>query len=301
MECTPYTHKKELLPLPARSTVAVAPLWPCPVLFWLSSKTAFSHLNLSFVHGRRASRLGKAVAMMVPLLGMASTGMGVTVGNAVPVSVTVDATGTGSLFEHKWKRSFGSRHASLTLRKDWRAHLVQAASELGLQGVRYHGIFDDDMAVVVGPGIYNFTNIDATWDFLLANGVRPIVELSFMPAFVANCTWHGHCKQDKVGCTGYWCTQCASAGLPIHTLAVHTLLSSCQDPVSTPHSPPPSPPSPSPLPPPPSPQAMAMASDPSSTLALPNSARAWSSGTRASSSCRTGATSLAGTTSSTPW
>ena len=252
-----------------------------------------------------ASRLDKAVAMMVPLLGMASTGMGATVGNAVPVSVTVDATGTGSLFEHKWKRSFGSGHASLTLRKDWRAHLVQAASELGLQGVRYHGIFDDDMAVVVGPGIYNFTNIDATWDFLLANGVRPIVELSFMPAFVANCTWHGHCKQDKVGCTGYWCTQCASAGLPIlalavHTLAVHTLLSSCQDPVSTPHSPPPSPPSPSPLPPPPSPQAMAMASDPSSTLALPNSARAWSSGTRASSSCRTGATSLAGTTSSTP-
>ena len=29
-----------------------------------------------------------------------------------------------------------------------------------------------------------------------------------MPAALANCTWHGHCKQDRKGCTGYWCTQC---------------------------------------------------------------------------------------------
>ena len=132
----------------------------------------------------------------------------------VPVEVAVDATGAGvRSFEHRWKRSFGSGHASLSLRDDWRNHLSKARSELGLSGVRYHGLFDDDLAVVPAPDIYNFTLISNTWDFLLKNGVRPIVELSFMPAFIANCTWHGHCKKDPKGCTGYWCTQCNGHGV----------------------------------------------------------------------------------------
>ena len=111
-------------------------------------------------------------------------------------------------FNHNWKQSFGSGHASLTLRSDWRSHLSQAVTDLGLRGVRYHGLFDDDMGVVIAPGVYNWTSIDSTWDYLLSLGVRPIVELSFMPAFVANCSWQGHCKPDPVGCEGYWCTQC---------------------------------------------------------------------------------------------
>lgn len=44
-------------------------------------------------------------------------------------------------------------------------------------------MFMDDMGpVVTGYGEYNWTLLDSTWDFLLASGVRPIVELSFMPA-----------------------------------------------------------------------------------------------------------------------
>ena len=57
----------------------------------------------------------------------------------MPVSVEVDATAAGlSPFVHTWKRSWGSGHAALTLRNDWRTHLLQARDELGLQGVRYH-------------------------------------------------------------------------------------------------------------------------------------------------------------------
>ena len=131
----------------------------------------------------------------------------------VSVEVVVDATVGGVPFDHKWKRSFGSGHAALSLRPDWRAHLKAATTTLGLDGVRYHGIFDDDMAVVTAPGVYNFTLIDSTWDFLLDAGTHPIVELSFMPAFIANCTWHGHCHQDAKGCKGYWCTQCNGHGV----------------------------------------------------------------------------------------
>ena len=55
------------------------------------------------------------------------------------------------------KRSFGSGHATLTLRPDWQKHLVQAVNDLGLGGVRHHGLLDDDMRVVTAPGVYNFS------------------------------------------------------------------------------------------------------------------------------------------------
>ena len=44
------------------------------------------------------------------------------------VGVAVDARGSGEVLVHKWKRSFGSGHAGLTLREDWRAHASQAVS-----------------------------------------------------------------------------------------------------------------------------------------------------------------------------
>ena len=131
------------------------------------------------------------------------------------VEVSVDASGGGDHFVHKWKRSFGSGHAQLTLRDDWRAQASQAADELGMGGVRFHGMFGDDMGpVVTAPGVYNFTLIESTWDFLHAAGIKPVVELSFMPAVLANCAWHGHCVKNPVGCQGYscWRGDCKTVG-----------------------------------------------------------------------------------------
>ena len=92
-------------------------------------------------------------------------------------------------FVHYWKRAFGTGHATLTLRDDWRSSLTQAVTDLGLSGVRGHGIFDDDMGVVIAPRTYNFTLVEDSWRFQVKNNVTPIVELSFMPAILANCTW----------------------------------------------------------------------------------------------------------------
>ena len=91
-------------------------------------------------------------------------------------------------FEHVWKRSFGSGHALLATRADWRAHLELAIAELGLAGLRFHGTLDDDMSVTLDGASYYWYNVDAVYDHLVAKGVTPIVELSFMPAALANCT-----------------------------------------------------------------------------------------------------------------
>jgi xylan 1,4-beta-xylosidase len=76
-----------------------------------------------------------------------------------------------------------------------------------MQGVRYHGMYDDDMNVIV-PNLtsetlnvtaktrspaysFNFSFIEQSWDYQHALGMSPIVELSFMPAIFANCSWGG--------------------------------------------------------------------------------------------------------------
>ena len=106
-------------------------------------------------------------------------------------AATVDATATARVtpFAHYWKKAFGSGHASLTLRLDWQAHLKLATEQLGLTGVRHHGLLDDDMGVVTAPGVFNFSKVLASWGYQRSLGVTPVVELSFMPAILAGCSW----------------------------------------------------------------------------------------------------------------
>ena len=108
------------------------------------------------------------------------------------VEITVNPSVTRD-FPHFWKRSFGSGHAALGLRRDWQASLARAVKDYGLAGVRQHGIFDDDMNVVAtgntnGGYVYTWTNIDILWDVQVKQRVKPIVELGFMPLILANCS-----------------------------------------------------------------------------------------------------------------
>ena len=57
--------------------------------------------------------------------------------------------------------------------------------------MRQHGLLDDDIGIVVGYRTYNWTNVDLLWDAIRAANSRPIVELSFMPSLLANCSWDG--------------------------------------------------------------------------------------------------------------
>jgi hypothetical protein len=60
-----------------------------------------------------------------------------------------------------------------------------------LDANRFQGVFDDDMGVVIAHRTYNFTLLDRVWDHLVALELKPIIELSFMPAVLANCSWLG--------------------------------------------------------------------------------------------------------------
>jgi xylan 1,4-beta-xylosidase len=105
-------------------------------------------------------------------------------------TITLDATAPTHAFPHFWERMFGSGRAVLSLRESYREDLRAVRRVTSISYVRFHAILDDDVGVYTegphGEAVYNFSYIDQVYDGLLTSGVRPIVELSFMPRRLAS-------------------------------------------------------------------------------------------------------------------
>ena len=99
---------------------------------------------------------------------------------------------------HKhWQFCVGSGHALLALRTDYTRQLKFIRDTLGIERVRFHGIFCDDMRTyndlsmmyqIPGSeafGEYNFNACGVAYDNVLDAGMKPFVELSFMPGKLA--------------------------------------------------------------------------------------------------------------------
>lgn len=106
-----------------------------------------------------------------------------------PVEFACDLNGASTDLPHAWEHTVGSGHATLALRADWQEQLRRCRAELGVRHVRFHGLFMDDMGTLIeydGKPLYSFFNIDRIIDFLLSIGMKPFLELSFMPAMLAS-------------------------------------------------------------------------------------------------------------------
>jgi xylan 1,4-beta-xylosidase len=92
-------------------------------------------------------------------------------------------------FPHYWEQVFGSGRAILSLRDSYRRDLRTMKAATGIQYVRFHAIFHDEVGVYAedaqGQPVYNWSYVDQIYDGLLENGVRPFVEMSFMPRALA--------------------------------------------------------------------------------------------------------------------
>jgi xylan 1,4-beta-xylosidase len=139
--------------------------------------------------------LGAFALTSLPAIGAQITDPGTT-------AIRIDAHAKTTPFPHFWEQMFGSGRAILSLRDGYRRDLQTVKRVTELRSVRFHGIFDDevglydpdrkpvqfaqmrgaqDQASNDNAGIYNFSYIDQIYDGLLEQGVRPFVELSFMP------------------------------------------------------------------------------------------------------------------------
>lgn len=107
--------------------------------------------------------------------------------------ITIPADAPRIPHKKHWQFCVGSGHALLALRTDYTQQLKFIHDTLGIERVRFHGIFCDDMRtrtdlsqMFPAPGAEKFTeeNFRAcglAYDNVLEAGMKPFVELSFMP------------------------------------------------------------------------------------------------------------------------
>lgn len=110
------------------------------------------------------------------------------------ITYKINCEETGRPYPHYWEYCVRSCHAATLLREDVRNHIRHAHKDCGFTHVRCHGLFDDDMSVVItpmnapAPRSISFYNIDCIYDFLLETGMKPFVEIGFMPTPLASGT-----------------------------------------------------------------------------------------------------------------
>ncbi len=120
-------------------------------------------------------------------------------------SISVDVTQARGPRDAFWRACVGSERAGVMLRPENLQQLALVQKEIGFERIRFHGIFHDDMNVyheVDGKPVYDFSKIDTLYDAFLKLGIRPFVELSFMPHDLASGTttvfyWKGNVTPPK--------------------------------------------------------------------------------------------------------
>src|SRR5271166_3584404 len=89
-----------------------------------------------------------------------------------------------------FRECVGAGRANEGLRADWQKQLAYVKKECGFKYIRMHGLLTDDMGVYKedknGNPQYSYMYIDVLFDFLQSIGMKPFVELGFMPSALAS-------------------------------------------------------------------------------------------------------------------
>ena len=104
-------------------------------------------------------------------------------------TIQIDARAAAAPFPHFWEQMFGSGRAILALRQSYRDDVKAVKAVTDFRYVRFHAILHDEVGIYNednhGEPIYNFAYVDQIYDGLLKQGIRPVVEISFMPKKLA--------------------------------------------------------------------------------------------------------------------
>jgi xylan 1,4-beta-xylosidase len=110
--------------------------------------------------------------------------------NETPRLISADLQQTNGSLNTMFKFCVGAGRANEGLRADWQRQLAYVHRECGFTYIRMHGLFTDDMGVYRedshGNPEYNWQYIDELYDSLQRIGMKPFVELSFMPNALAS-------------------------------------------------------------------------------------------------------------------
>lgn len=106
--------------------------------------------------------------------------------------VSVPESPSGRLSD-AWRHCVGTGRFDLALRRDYQDSLALLQREIGFRHIRGHGLLSDNVGVhrpYTHQGVrrvrHSFTYVDQVVDAYLELGIRPFVELGFMPSGLAS-------------------------------------------------------------------------------------------------------------------
>jgi xylan 1,4-beta-xylosidase len=124
---------------------------------------------------------------------------------AAPRHITLDVAAAKQPVDRFFDLSVGSDYPGTLIRPDAQAQLKTAVDELGFRYLRFHAIFHDVLGTVKlanGKPVYDWSGIDRLYDALLAQRIRPFVELGFTPEALKTSGnsifwWHGNTSHPR--------------------------------------------------------------------------------------------------------
>jgi xylan 1,4-beta-xylosidase len=120
-------------------------------------------------------------------------------------TIQLNLTQPGKPIIPHWRVCVGGGRVAEALRADFQKHLEMVQQEMPFQYIRMHGLFHEDMMVYReenGQPIVNWQYVDLVYDHWLSIGIRPFVELGFMPYDLASGSqtvfwWRGNVTPPK--------------------------------------------------------------------------------------------------------
>lgn len=108
-------------------------------------------------------------------------------------SIKIKSGEVGTVFTDSWKKCVGTGRLGLALQKEYLDGLDYVQKNIGFSYIRGHGLLCDDIGIYREDKVngecrpfYNFTYIDRIFDSYLEHGIRPFIELGFMPSKLAS-------------------------------------------------------------------------------------------------------------------
>ena len=95
-------------------------------------------------------------------------------------------------FDHTFRRLLGIGSAKQILMREVQIQLEEIQRQIRFEYIKFHGIFSDEMMVVSrnddGSLRFSFKMVDKVFDYLFSIGLKPVLQLSFMPNELAQDT-----------------------------------------------------------------------------------------------------------------
>lgn len=105
-------------------------------------------------------------------------------------SIKADVNKVKGTHSKMFKECVGCGRAYEGLLAEQQRHMRIVSNECGFKYLRFHGLLHEDMAVYnedsEGNPIYNWQYVDLLYDYILSIGMKPFVELGFMPQALAS-------------------------------------------------------------------------------------------------------------------